>query len=335
MHVKAGGMCSYRIGGAVAVAVLMIGASAARADDVMVPAQVQAAPAAVKLPDPVSFGIALELGDVGSARKWLDAGLPADFLADRIGTGLMIAAWEGNIPLMEIFLAHGADVNAVNRVGEQAIMLAAWRGHGKAMQWLLDHGAELKRAPLHWTALHYAALAGKGELVRQLIDRGAELDARTPAGASALMLAVYDGHDAVARQLVEAGADRGVRNDRGESALDWAMRANNLKLARVVAEPQALAKAVSRPRAQWKPLPRSEPAPAEIVQLFEVRKILQQRGMSLDEVDRRIAAARAKYARADRVHAPAADHAQTTLEIRARRDAPQDQDVRLLKTPSP
>lgn len=299
-------------------------------------ADAPAVESAVRLPDPVAFGVAMEVGDLGSARRWLAAGLPADFHAARIGTGLMIAAWEGNIPLMELFLAHGADVNAVNRLGEQAVLLAAWRGHGDAVDWLLAHGAELQRGPMQWTALHYAAFAGHGELVARLIDAGAELDARTPGGASALMLAVYEGREAMAKQLVAAGADRGIRNDRGESALDWAMRRNHLKLAKLVAEDRpALAEAVSSPRAEWQPLPRSQPAPPEIVRLFQVRAVLAERGMAVDEVDRRIAAARAAHARAERLQVPAAEHADTTLEIRARRDAPEDQDVRLLREPAP
>jgi hypothetical protein len=42
-------------------------------------------------------------GDVAAAREWLDAGLPPDFEGNVIGTGLMIGAWEGNIPMMELF----------------------------------------------------------------------------------------------------------------------------------------------------------------------------------------------------------------------------------------
>src|SRR6185295_1494110 len=73
-------------------------------------------------PDAARYGIRLELGDVAQLRKWLDEGLDPDFVADRIGTGLMIAAWYGNIPMMELLVARGADVNKANALGERALM---------------------------------------------------------------------------------------------------------------------------------------------------------------------------------------------------------------------
>ena len=57
---------------------------------------------------PVTFGLAIERGDVSQARRWLDEGLPVDFVGDRVGTGLMIAAWEGNVPMMALFVERGA-----------------------------------------------------------------------------------------------------------------------------------------------------------------------------------------------------------------------------------
>ena len=77
-----------------------------------------------------------------AAGKYND-GAPAnrDALADRIGTGLMLAAWEGNLPMMELLVSRGADVNKTNEVGEQALLIAAWRGRLDVVKWLLAHGA--------------------------------------------------------------------------------------------------------------------------------------------------------------------------------------------------
>jgi hypothetical protein len=127
------------------------------------------------LPDPVAFGIAIERGDVKRARAWLDEGLPPDFLGDRIGTGLMIAAWEGNIEMMELFVSRGANVNGTNQNGEQALLFAAWRGHLEATRWLLDHDARLNRPGLQWSALHYAVFAGHEQVAQFLIERGANI----------------------------------------------------------------------------------------------------------------------------------------------------------------
>ncbi|MBI2960398.1 MAG: ankyrin repeat domain-containing protein, partial [Betaproteobacteria bacterium] len=161
-----------------------------------------AQPARAELPDPVRFGVRMELGDVAQAREWLDAGLPPDFVGDRIGTGLMIAAWEGNIALMELFVARGADVNKTNAAGEQALLHAAWRGKLDAVKWLLAHGARLNRGPLQWSALHYAVFAGYEEVAEYLIGRGADINARSTNGSSVLMMAAYEGREELARKLV-------------------------------------------------------------------------------------------------------------------------------------
>jgi hypothetical protein len=297
-----------------------------------------AQPARAQLPDPVQFGVRMELGDIAQARQWLDAGLEPDFFADRIGTGLMIAAWEGNIPLMELFVARGADVNMTNAFGEQALLHAAWRGKLDAVKWLLAHGAQINREPLQWTALHYAVFAGQDEVARYLIGLGADINARSTNGSSVLMMAVYEGHEALARTLVELGADRSIKNDRGDGALEWAMKYKHLGIARLVSEPQQFAAAASLPKEHWgqpvrsllsvqEPAPGQAPAPAapgELERLLSVRSLLAARGLTnaADKLDRQIAALRAKRELDSR---PAA-----ILEISASRSAPSEQKARLI-----
>jgi hypothetical protein len=109
-------------------------------------------------PDPVGFSVSMELGDVGQAEKWLDAGMSPDFMGSRIGSGLMFGAWEGNLDVMRLFLSRGADINRLNSNGESAIALAAWRGNLEAVKWLLERGARINAPAKKWSALHYAVL---------------------------------------------------------------------------------------------------------------------------------------------------------------------------------
>lgn len=291
-----------------------------------------AQPARAQLPDPVHFGVRMEVGDIAAAREWLEAGLQPDFLADRIGTGLMIAAWEGNIPLMELFVARGADVNKTNAAGEQALLHAAWRGNLDAVKWLLAHGAQVNREPLQWTALHYAVFAGHEEVVQYLIGRGADINARSTNGSSVLMMAAYEGREELARKLVELGADRSIKNDRNDGALEWAMKHKHLRIARLVSDPQQFATVADLPKEHWGEPVRSVPvaqarapdAPGEIEQLLSVRSILAARGLTnaVNKLDRQIAALRAK---------PYLDNRPATiLEISASRSAPREQKARLI-----
>lgn len=241
-------------------------------------------PAQASLPDSVAFTVAMELGDVGKARRWLDEGLAPDFDGDRIGSGLMIGAWEGRIDLMELFLSRGADINHSNAIGEQALQLAAWKGNKAAVQWLLDHGAAVKRADKQWSALHYAAFSGNQELVQLLLDKGADINARAPNESTVLMMAVHEGHQAVVKQLVDAGADTRPVNDRGDSALTWAMRYNRLTIASMVAPPEEFAKAVEAPPESFGPAIASVAAPMEVSEILRQIRIAQAEGRSVDDL---------------------------------------------------
>ena len=306
------------------------------------------------LPDTVEFGSRIEMGDLGSARGWLDRGLDPNFIGDRIGTGLKIAAWEGNLPMMELFVARGADINKTNKLGEQAIMHAAWKGRTEAVQWLLARGAKLNREPRQWTALHYAAFSGHTEVVTYLVEKGADINAQSTNGSTPLMMAVYEGREAVVKQLITLGADRRVRNDYDEGAMDWAFKHNHHAIARLVGSTEEFAAAANRPKAYWpqsvrslpvttvSPVaqarmaqpPRREPGGelrVQIDELVRTRNSLEQAGKLRDAqlVDRRISLLRFKLAK------PGEDYRQSSpvLEISASRNAPQDQKTRLIVDP--
>jgi hypothetical protein len=228
---------------------------------------------------PVTFGVAIERGDVDQARRWLDEGMPVDFVGDRVGTGLMIAAWEGNVRMMELFHQRGARLDAVNKNGEQALQLAAFKGHLEAVKWLLDRGAALDRRGNEWGALHYAVFNGHRELAQYLLSRGANVNARAPNQATSLMLAAREGRDVLADDLVKAGADPRLTNDLGETALDWAMRHGNVSIAKLVSSPEAFANAARAQPADRAPPMRSIAAPQQIEDLL--RRIRQAEGQNL------------------------------------------------------
>ncbi len=250
-----------------------------------------ATPAAAELPDPVRFGVSMEIGDLSAARRWLDEGLDPDFLADRVGTGLMLGAWEGNIPLMELFLQRGAHVNAVNRQGEQALQLAAWKGQIKAVQWLLDHGAAVNRERDEWGALHYAAFAGHSDIVRLLLQRGGNVNARAPNGSTVLMMATHEGQEQLIQPLLDAGADPSLANDKGDTALAWAMRYGHFDIAERVSSPDAFARAARAPLASWGADIRSVAAPDKIGELMRRIRVMEAGGQNAAKLRKALHAA--------------------------------------------
>lgn len=281
-------------------------------------------------PSPAALTAKVETGDIETVRTWLEGGMDPDYVGNSVGTGLMIAAWNGNIPMMALFVSHGADVNKVNGFGEQALMFAAWNGHTAAVRWLLSHGAGAKREAGQWSALHYAVFAGRGETMRLLIESGADINARSPNGSTVLMMAAREGHLDLARALVEAGADRKAVNEHGDGALEWAMRHNHLRVAQAISSAPEFARAVSRPREHWGEPIRSALAPAELERLVKVRALMVEQGELTDKIDRQIAGLMfARDLLAERELPPRV----TAIEITASAKRAGSERVRLVRAP--
>jgi hypothetical protein len=243
-----------------------------------------ASPTRAALPDPVRFGVTIELGNVAAVRAWLNAGLDPNFAADRVGTGIMLGAWEGNIAMMDLFLQRGADINFINATGEQALQLAAWQGHAEAVRWLIAHGAAVNRQGREWSALHYAVFAGHKDAVAALLEHGADVNARVPNGSTVLMMAAREGREDLAKVLINAGADTRPTNERGESALTWAMRHKNFRIANLVASKAEFAEAAKAPPERFGTPTRSMPAPIQIADLLRQVRQAEAEGRPADEL---------------------------------------------------
>ncbi len=270
-------------------------------------------------PTPLQYGIAVEMGNTAKVGMWLDAGLPADFMADRIGSGLMIAAWNGNLAMIRLFLDHGASVNLTNAYHEQALQFAAWRGHLEVVKLLLEHGAQINRDGDEWGALHYATFAGHEDVARLLIEKGANVNARTPNESTPLMLAAREGKTDLAQQLLEAGADTGAVNEFGDNALAFAMRNKNYGIAKMVSQPEDFAKAARNPEAFGE-------AKKSVLVTDEMRDLIDQmnqalaEGKPVGEIRKKLYAVLARYRQEEAARATSQAGAAQALVITADRN---------------
>ncbi len=281
------------------------------------------------LPDPVFFSNQMELGATEKAEQWLNEGLPVDFIGSRIGSGLQIAAWEGNIPLMQLFVSRGANVNLLNRNGESALALAAWRGHKEAVTWLLTQGAKLSPGGKQWTALHYAVFAGQQDIVNQLLEKGADVNALSTNGSTPLMMAIYEGREDLAKLLLEKGANPSLRNEWNDGAMEWAMRYNRPGIAKMVSTAEEYLQAMNQPKEKWGTPTRSMQSTTELDNLLTMRRRLVDRNLSTDLIDKKIAAERMRAVRAELDKAGPMARA-ASLEISASRKAPTHQSSQIV-----
>lgn len=105
-------------------------------------------------------------------------------------TPLMRASAEGDVAILRKLIASGAELNAVNGDGNNAIWLACVSGCLDTIELLVSAGANINnRNQEGATALIYAASAGKEAVVEKLLRLGADPTPLTLDGFSALDLA--------------------------------------------------------------------------------------------------------------------------------------------------
>ena len=188
----------------------------------------------------------------------------ADVNASAAGTTpLLIAA---GIPSAEnvvrYLLGKGADLQAIDLQGSDAVMMAAIAGAAGNLRILLDAGASgareakgralpttlrtasldqaardrLRKRTAGATPLISATRAACDTCARLLLERGPDAKAKTEGGLTALHYAAFKGNLAMVKLLLEAGAPVNVADDRGLTPLMMAAnsRIKNPEVVRVL-----------------------------------------------------------------------------------------------------
>jgi ankyrin repeat protein len=179
---------------------------------------------------------------------------------DPSGTPLHFAADAGQVRVIEVLLAFGADLETISR-DRTPLQYAVWSGRREAAELLLARGARLdvysaaglgKRTELQalldrnkglacatgsfekHTPLHWAAWGGDAEVTCLLLKHQADVSARMVWDYTPLHYAVMGGHSSVGKLLLEAGASLEVKNSAGETPLYVAVVHGRKELARML-----------------------------------------------------------------------------------------------------
>jgi len=134
-------------------------------------------------------------GHIEIARFLLENGAPVNPMTND-GSALLMAAWAGKDEMVKLLLERGADPNLASASGETPLMAAALKGFVPIGQLLIDAGANVNAQTTHGTTdffntsppvcgespLHLAAAYGYKPFAQLLLDRGADKTLKDHSG---------------------------------------------------------------------------------------------------------------------------------------------------------
>jgi ankyrin repeat protein len=215
----------------------------------------------------MSLTEAIEAGDADEVARLLESGADPNVRTRWGGTALIAAVQEGSLEVVELLLAHGADVRAhdeegstvlhvgtpkleiLRRLLDAAAAVDAQDADGytalylsvaepELVKELLDHGADPNLATRRFeTPLTFCAAWGHAESAALLLNAGANANyVDDETHLSVLCYAAESGHADVAEVLLDHGANPDHRTPEGQSALSLALRHEHLDAALALAE---------------------------------------------------------------------------------------------------
>lgn len=166
---------------------------------------------------PLHFGV--YEGNTAVVRRLLDAGARVDQPDRRYGlSALTIAAHQGDVPMAELLLDYGADIE-FEKPTEPDPNVERTFAYNAFPQSLT------REAPA--PPLLAAIAAGQMDMVRLLLARGADPDATDLQGQNALIIAARQRNTELARLLIDRGAPVNYVSSRGMTPLNMALLARD------------------------------------------------------------------------------------------------------------
>ncbi|KAJ0404773.1 hypothetical protein ATCC90586_009387 [Pythium insidiosum] len=153
--------------------------------------------------------------DEDRVRRQLIAGDDVDEWRSRYNSPIVIAAEIGNVSILRLLLAFGADINLRNHY-YNALQSAVLRHHVDAALFLVECGADCDAVDYYgWTAMHHAIKLGQTRVVRAMLEHGANPDLVTADSSktSCQQLAMNPASAALP-QLIEKCVDQAAAADR-------------------------------------------------------------------------------------------------------------------------
>ena len=179
----------------------------------------------------------------GVVRAFVEHGGDVDRLDPELGTNPLVEAinW-GELPIIQMLLEMGANVNAVDGMGVNPLRSAAMWGRKDVMEVLLSRGALTnERGDDQETALMIVILSRGSpqdimEMFNLLLAHSANVNLQDKHGYTALMYVVTERQEHVefAGRLIQAGANIHLTDTYGYTALMFASRQGHLRIVQLL-----------------------------------------------------------------------------------------------------
>ena len=135
-----------------------------------------------------------------------------------------------NIAIVELLIEKGADIEAKDDDGINALVYASTYNDEEMVKFLLEKGAdantvceiENEHTDIASTPLMNAAYRGNTNIINMLLENGANINYTTDFGMTALMMAASFNQFGAAKVLLENNADTSITDEYGRTALDLA-----------------------------------------------------------------------------------------------------------------
>ncbi|XP_065187862.1 uncharacterized protein LOC135818418 isoform X2 [Sycon ciliatum] len=121
-------------------------------------------------------------------------------------SALHLSCYRGFLPLVELLLQHGAQIDVRTDVGLTPMHYAARQGHLETVRFLhsMEPGQLAVKSPVNMVAIHAACAGGHLPTVQYLLEQSDEpLTWKSSAGKTPLYYAAEEGRAAVVTQLLE------------------------------------------------------------------------------------------------------------------------------------
>ncbi|EKV57992.1 ankyrin repeat-containing protein [Brachyspira hampsonii 30446] len=162
-------------------------------------------------------------------RKLIDLGADINLPTELTGFTPLMASLH-NIAIAELLIEKGADIEAKDDDGINALVYASTYNNEEMVKFLLEKGAdantvceiENEHTDISSTPLMNAAYRGNTNIINMLLENGADINYTTDFGMTALMMAASFNQFEAAKVLLENNADTSVTDEYGRTALDLA-----------------------------------------------------------------------------------------------------------------